>query len=53
MFNGTEFVFNMITIYIYIYQMLLSKATYSCIQVINFLSVFVFPGNRTHNLLRC
>ncbi len=32
-----------------IYQTLLSKATY--IQVINFfLSVHVFPGNRTHNL---
>ncbi len=23
-----------------------------CIQVIHLLSVFVFPGNRTHNLLR-
>ncbi len=41
-------------IYIYIYQMLLSKATYNCIQVIHFFfSVHVFPGNRTHNLLRC
>ncbi len=24
-----------------------------CIQVTHFLSVYVFPGNRTHNLLRC
>ncbi len=24
-----------------------------CIQVIHFSSVHVFPGNRTHNLLRC
>ncbi len=24
-----------------------------CIQVIHVLSVYVFPGNRTHNLLRC
>ncbi len=28
----------------------LSKTTYNCIQVIHF---HVFPGNRTHNLLRC
>ncbi len=42
----------------YIYQTLLSKATYKCdlqcIQVIHFLlSVCVFPGNWTHVLLRC
>ncbi len=30
--------------------MLLSKVTYNCILVIHFLSVFVFPGKRTHNL---
>ncbi len=38
-------------IYIYIYQTLLSKATYNCIQVIHF-HQYVFPGNRTNNLLR-
>ncbi len=24
-----------------------------CIQAIHVLSLYVFPGNRTHNLLRC
>ncbi len=33
----------------YIYQTLLSKATYSTFGL-HFLSVHVFPGNQTHNL---
>ncbi len=37
-------------VYIYIYQTLLSKATYSAFRLYIFLSVHVFPGNRTHNL---
>ncbi len=40
-------------IYIYIYQALLSKATYKVAldsAYIFVLSVCVFPGNRTHNL---
>ncbi len=40
-------------ILIYIYQTLLSKATYSAFRLYIFLSVCVFPGNWTHNLLRC
>ncbi len=34
----------------YIYQTLLSKATYSAFRLFIFLSVHVFSGNRTHNL---
>ncbi len=41
--------FNLIT-FNYIYQTLLSKATYSAFRLYMFLSVHVFPGNRTHNL---
>ncbi len=37
-------------IYIYIYETLLSKATYSAFRLYMFLSVHVFPGNRTHDL---
>ncbi len=34
----------------YIYQTLLSKASYSAFRLYIFLSVHVFPGNQTHNL---